>query len=189
MTDDSNRIEEEDDYKGKKVLYRHPTMDDAEDILEYTNSIIEEGKYFVTEEKLSLEEEKENLKEVIERVEENKTVFILLEVDGKVVGGASVSSKKGRMAHMGDIGMGIKKGFRGRGFGTKLLKITIEKAKEKINTKIFIADSVFGNNKRAINLYKKLGFKEIGRIEKGLRLPNDKYTDHITFVKRVSDLN
>lgn len=44
---------------------------------------------------------------------------------------------------------------------------------------------VYSTNKRAIHVYEKLGFKETGRIPKGL-FRNGKYIDQVVMVKELA---
>lgn len=44
---------------------------------------------------------------------------------------------------------------------------------------------VFADNDRALCLYKKMGFEEIGRIPRAFRLPDGSYIDEITMVKML----
>lgn len=51
----------------------------------------------------------------------------------------------------------VKEEFRGRGVGTALLKSLIEWAKEQGAQKVMV--SAYASNERAIELYKRMGFK------------------------------
>jgi ribosomal protein S18 acetylase RimI-like enzyme len=59
-------------------------------------------------------------------------------------------------AHIGSLGIGVLSPYRGHGIGEALIKIALQKAKEKGLTRIEL--TVRENNKAAIALYKKLGF-------------------------------
>jgi ribosomal protein S18 acetylase RimI-like enzyme len=59
-----------------------------------------------------------------------------------------------------ELGMAVRSEYRGRGIGTELLKTLLEQAKMKGIYKLSL--SVDPNNP-AMNLYKRFGFKEIGK--------------------------
>jgi len=48
--------------------------------------------------------------------------------------------------------------------------------------------SVFSTNERAIALYRRLGFKEVGRSPRHYKLGPDKYADNVIMVKFVKPL-
>ncbi|MFX1260155.1 MAG: GNAT family N-acetyltransferase, partial [Promethearchaeota archaeon] len=64
-------------------------------------------------------------------------------------------------AHVGILGIIVKKKYRDMGIGRELIKIAIKESK-KLNNKEKIILSCFSTNERAIYLYKKLGFKIVG---------------------------
>lgn len=103
--------------------------------------------------------------------------FVAVE-DGEIVGwcdaipGASTAGT----AHVGSLGMGVIKEYRGNGIGRQLLEATLSKAKELGLEKIEL--SVYASNESAIGLYEKLGFSEEGRKKKG-RLADGIYDDVI----------
>ncbi len=77
--------------------------------------------------------------------------------------------------------MGIEPGFYNMGIGSKLLSHFIEWAKEQEGLEK-ICLYVFSNNERAINLYKRLGFKEEGRRINQIRFKDGSYADIIFMV-------
>jgi len=123
-----------------------------------------------------MEEEASWLAEQLAALEKDERLWLVAEVDGKVVGNSSLSLRKGYSTHVGGIGIGIMKGYRDVGIGTEMLKTLIGKAREK-GLKILLID-VFATNKRAHHVYQKVGFKETGRRPK-LIYKNGKYIDEI----------
>lgn len=92
-------------------------------------------------------------------LEENPDGCFIAKHRGRVVGyvAASISAK---VAHV--ISVAVKPENRGRGIGEKLLGRLLEELKYKGITMIFLEVRV--SNKAAINLYRKLGFRESRRI-------------------------
>jgi RimJ/RimL family protein N-acetyltransferase len=85
--------------------------------------------------------------------------------------------------HVGTLGIGLRKDVRGMGIGKKLVRLCLCESKKKLELKI-VKIYVFDTNKSARLFYKRLGFKEVGKIPKGV-LHNGKYKDDIIMAKRL----
>ncbi len=90
---------------------------------------------------------------------------------GIFVGGASMKSRS-----FCNLGIHLVKDARGKGLGGKMLSYGIEWARNKKYHKICL--SVFGDNDRAIRLYKHYGFVEEGRRLEQYQL-GDHYVDEL----------
>ncbi|MDW6019313.1 GNAT family N-acetyltransferase [Vibrio plantisponsor] len=90
-------------------------------------------------------------------VPDNVFVYVAL-VDGEIVGnlGFEVCTSP-RRRHVASLGMGVKDDVQGRGVGSALLATVIDLADNWLNLKR-IELTVYSDNVRAINLYKKFGF-------------------------------
>jgi len=92
------------------------------------------------------------------------TVIVAVEND-VVLGWASLSSWSDRCAYSNtaDVAVYIKKGFRGKGIGKKLVKELIEKgSKNGLHTAIA---KICSENEVSLNMFGKLGFKHIGTMK------------------------
>ena len=87
-------------------------------------------------------------------------VMLLAKCDGKIVGCASLNRLPRRMKHRGDFAISVTKEYWNKGIGSQLLNNIIAFAKE--NNIEVIDLQVRSNNKNAIHLYEKYGFKKIG---------------------------
>ncbi|MGE8203399.1 arsinothricin resistance N-acetyltransferase ArsN1 family A [Heyndrickxia sp. NPDC080065] len=87
---------------------------------------------------------------------------IVAEYNGKVVGWASLNQYNNREVYNGvaDLSVYIKRSYRGKGFGGRLLSIIENFAKENEFHKIVL--STFPFNQLGQGLYKKNGFREVG---------------------------
>jgi ribosomal protein S18 acetylase RimI-like enzyme len=74
------------------------------------------------------------------------------------------------------LGIAIGSGYRDIGIGTEMMEVLIEESR-KAGLKLLLL-GVFETNNRARHLYEKLGFKEIGRVPKGI-FRNGRYIDEI----------
>ena len=89
------------------------------------------------------------------------------EEDGKIVGwcDAIPGDASSGTAHVGRLGMGVLKDYRGKKLGRRLLEATIEKARRIGLEKLEL--SVYSSNSPAITLYEKQGFEMEGRKKRG----------------------
>jgi len=161
---------------GRGVILREPRWEDLDDLLEFINSLVEEGADICREKVVTREEEAEWLGRLLARVEKGEVMSVVAEVDGRVVANSEVTRRGGIMNHVGGLGIGIKDGYRGIGLGSELMKTLTEESR-KAGVKVLVLD-IFDTNKVARQLYEKMGFREAGRIPKGV-LKKGKYIDVI----------
>ncbi|MEM3580581.1 MAG: GNAT family N-acetyltransferase [Candidatus Bathyarchaeia archaeon] len=167
---------------GRKVILRTLKWEDLDDLLDFINSLVEEGANILRTEKVSRDEEIEWLSGVFKRLEKGEIYCVAAEVDGHLVANSEVMKGTGYSRHVGFIGIAIKKGFRGIGIGTEMMKALEEHAR-KIGLKVLTL-AVFANNQHAINLYKKMGFIETGRVPKRF-FKDGAYIDEIIMTKML----
>ncbi|WP_375054952.1 GNAT family N-acetyltransferase [Zobellella sp. DQSA1] len=100
----------------------------------------------------------------ISNIPEHVYAYVAL-LDGEVVGnlGFEVCTNP-RRRHVGYFGMGVKDNVQGKGIGSALLTTVTELADKWLNLKR-LELTVYVDNERAINLYKKFGFEIEGESE------------------------
>ncbi|MDE1869777.1 MAG: GNAT family N-acetyltransferase [Candidatus Micrarchaeota archaeon] len=126
--------------------------------------------------KPSIKQEHEWFKNMMKLVKRGDEVSSVAIVDGKAV--ALCNIKRSSMAvsqHVGSLGIAIRDGYRREGIGKALMKDVLARSKNKFE---IITLEVFESNKHAIELYKKFGFKEFGKLPNGIKR-NGKYTDAV----------
>jgi len=171
---------------GREVILRTLRWEDLDDLLELINSLIEEGADIYYDTKKTRDEEVDWLSRAIAQLEKGNALYMVAEVEGKVIASSSVAKRRFSCeSHVGDLGILIKSGYRDIGIGTEMMKTLIDQAR-RMGLKILTL-TVFATNKRAIHVYEKVGFKETGRIPKGI-YRNGKYIDRVIMVKEVSEL-
>ena len=90
----------------------------------------------------------------------NDDIILLAKYEDKIVGCASLNRLPRRMRHRGDFAISVVKDYWNKGIGSQLLDNIVAFAREN---SIEIVDlQVRGDNKSAIHLYEKYGFKKIG---------------------------
>lgn len=173
--------------RGQKYTIRYPSKDDAVLMLDYINNLSKEKTFIRFQgEQVSLEEETKYLEDELEKIHDHKSIILLIESDGVIYGIADINLKDKSSRHEGVFGISLHKEFRGQGIGKILLRLTIDEAVKNIPDLKLITLGVFGNNKLAVDMYKKEGFTEYGRLPRGA-IHRDKYVDHIYMYKRVRD--
>lgn len=84
----------------------------------------------------------------------------------------------GRCKHIANASYVVKKSCRGKRVGEHLILHSMETAK-KINFRILQFNAVTAINTKALQLYKKLGFIQLGRIPGGFLTKDNEYIDII----------
>lgn len=165
--------------KNGKILHiRRAEKRDAQEILDYLNTIGgETDNLTFGPGELQLTLEQEEL--YIENTNSAPTSVCLVGVaDDKIVcvGGLAGESKP-RLMHQATLGITVLKEFWGLGVGSHMMDALIQFAKDNELIEI-VHLSVRADNLRAIALYERLGFREIGRYPKFKKI-GDVYYDQI----------
>ena len=131
---------------------------------------------------ISRSEQKEFLARRLSSVENGRIIQLVAEEDGKIVGNADVTKLSGRESHVGKLGVVVRSGYRRIGIATKLIETLILQAEMQGLKMILLA--VYENNLPALTLYRKLGFKEVGRTPKGVYWKG-KYIDDVRMAREI----
>ena len=150
---------------GNKILLRHVKKSDIIGIWNNFNDVIEEGIYlpviFPVKSQFEKQSWFDNLKKTHEIciVAENQDLEYPI---NNIVGQCEITNIDWDAAsHVGNLGIIVNKKYRDMGIGKKLINAVIKESKKLYNKEKLIL-SCFSNNKRALNLYKKIGFNIIG---------------------------
>ncbi len=170
-----------DDGMQEKVVVRDVLWEDfgllAKNFLSYYDEMKENPDLgiLVGGKKPKMTEEIDWFSAFYKRLLEGDAVASVAEVGGKVVGMCDINRTVLRedVKHRGLLGIAILKEYRGRGIGTMLVTSCIKKAKGKFE---IIMLSAFENNRPAMRLYEKCGFKEYGVGKKFIKR-NEHYID------------
>lgn len=168
----------------KTMILRYPKLSDAQDLMNLINSLVKERADIAKSKPVTIQEEKLWLKNSITSIKNKEKIIILAEMDGICVGSCEVTKDTYDVSrHVGTLGIGIIKQARGVGIGTTLIKTTLDEVKKKLGLEL-VKLYVFDSNGIGKSIYAELGFKEIGRIPKGV-YHNKKYKDDIIMIKRL----
>lgn len=168
----------------KTVIFRHPNPSDAKDLMDLINSLVKERADIAKITKMTLKKEKLWLGQTLEAIKKKEKIMIVVQLDRVCVGSCEITKDQYDVSrHVGTLGIGLKKQARGIGIGTNLIQLCLKEAKKKLGIKL-VKLYVFDTNNVGKNLYEEIGFKEIGRIPKGV-LHNGKYKDDIIMAKKL----
>ncbi|MEM2050752.1 MAG: GNAT family N-acetyltransferase [Thermoproteota archaeon] len=159
---------------GRRLVLRSPRWEDLNDLLELINSLVEEEADIIVNRKVTREEEAEWLAKFLTNIEKGRTIGVVAEVDGKVVGNSEVTRGAGDQSHVGFLGIIISGGYRDLGIGTRMLETLVEESR-RAGLRLLVLD-VYASNARARHVYSKLGFMEAGTIP-GMAFKKEGYVD------------
>lgn len=159
-------------------VIRKYSIYDLEEMTKIWNLVVMEGKYFPQENRLSIKEADAFFAE--------QTFTGIAEVDGVIVGLYILHPNNiGRCGHIANASYAVKADQRGKHIGENLVMHSLEMAIES-GFRIMQFNAVVANNKGAISLYKKLGFKELGTIPGGFKMDDGTFVDIIPFYLELS---
>jgi len=152
----------------KKIAIRaikQADLRNAKKFQDFINSFVLEDAKLSMNKEIDLNGEKAFLKGVLSSVKNKTHAYLVAESDSKIVGTASIEQKKWRLNHIGSFGIVIKDEYRGIGLGKFMTQEVIKVARKELKpAPKIIKLEVYVNNKPAIALYKKMGFKIVGKI-------------------------
>ena len=130
--------------------------------------------------KPTLKEEVAWFKEMYVQVLDGNSIVQVAEADGAAVGLCSIKRQRpgSELDHTGVLGIAIKKAYRGRGIGRALMESTLKRCKGTFEQVIL---EVFDSNPRALSLYRKMGFKEYGKMPKAIKRGEDYITLNLMY--------
>lgn len=150
------------------MIIQQATTEFAESYCKAVDTVARERKYLGSTSGFPLERTIEFVKFIVSN---NLSQYFAIE-NGEVVGWCDILPKSYEgLTHVGVLGMGILKTYRGKGLGTQLLEKAVEHAKLNGIEKVEL--DVYESNLGAIALYEKLGFTMEGNRIRGRKLDGE----------------
>lgn len=159
---------------GKTAIFKSPSIDDAEQMLNYIKTASGETDFltrYPEEWTTTVEQEKK----WIQSSHDDEDMFTFAcYIEDKVVGNCEIKFNKGiKTSHRGLIGIAILKEYWNLGIGSAMFEELIQAAKER---GISIMELEFiESNDRARHLYEKFDFKVVSEKPNAFRLKNGTY--------------
>ncbi|MBI4974025.1 GNAT family N-acetyltransferase [Candidatus Roizmanbacteria bacterium] len=165
--------------EGKPYVIRNLEAGDTEAMMRYINKLSLEQTYILRQgEQSTYEEEKKFVDDQLKQMKDGKALYLVIESENCIIGATQINLKEKVHSHVGHLGISLALSYRDQGLGAKLLGVVIERSKIELPSMKIIDLSVFAINDRAKHLYEKFGFKEFGRLPKGVFYKGE-YVDHI----------
>ncbi len=167
--------------KDNRVLdIEEANPDDAEAIVKYLNTVGKESTFLILDEEgfgMTVEQEKEYLTKIQSSF--NNTLFVG-KVDEKIVsvGGVNGSPKK-RVSHNVGLGISVLKEFWNLGVGNHMMNHIVNYCRLTKGIENIMLE-VRADNKYAIQLYEKMGFKKIGTAHRKFKVEGQ-YFDELIY--------
>ena len=144
-------------------MVRKAVKSDIQELKEiYNHAILHTVATFDTE----IKDDENRLQWFLEHEKEPYVIFVE-EQNGQVCGYASLSQYRDRKAfeHTVEISIYIKEEYRGTGIGKRLMKYTLDFAKQHPDIWVVIS-LITGENKTSIYLHEYFGFTFCGQLKK-----------------------
>ena len=143
-------------------------------------SVARERKYLATLTGFGLEA----TKKLVKMIEENDYAQFYALSGERVIGWCDIvpRSQEG-FKHIGALGMGVLKSYRGKGLGKALMAEALRHAK-KVNSLEIVELDVFESNSNAFKLYESFGFLVEGRKINGRKI-DGVYDNVIIMAKKL----
>lgn len=168
---------------GKKIEIFKPSMDRLDELLIFVNRLVKEDSYLnLTGKTKTKAQEEKWLEDTIASDKAGRTITFWAVCGGKIVGSVDVRRGYERDYHVGTIGLMVDQDFRRDGIGRFLLEYIVGQA-QKMGIRI-VTLTAFADNDKALNLYKKTGFEEWGRLPEGL-YRKGKYSDLVKMYRKI----
>lgn len=151
-----------------ETIFRVAEEVDAKAIIGLLNEVAKDTPYLTLDPKGTRISIKDQVDLIKQYEESDNSIMMLAESDDQIVGMATVYAiDNNRQSHVGEIGVSIVEEYWGYGIGSILTEELIEFARHS-DLKVLTLE-VVTENKRAIQLYEKYGFKIVGTLTKRLR--------------------
>ena len=114
-------------------------------------------------------------KAFIQRAKESGgSVMYVGKINGEIVALGSITAyDKPRICHRGELGLTVRQSYWNQGIATKMMQALMAFAKKSVSCEI-VELEVRSDNKAAIHLYEKFGFRTIGVYGKFIKI-GDQY--------------
>ena len=169
---------------GKKATFRSPRKEDAAELLAYLRQTADETDFLLRypEEITMTVEQEETFIERINQSENNYMIICL--VDGKHAGNCSLQlNVKRKVRHRGEVAIALVKECWGMGIGTLMFEEMIRIAREHGKTQLELG--MVDGNERGLALYRKMGFREYGRLPNAFQQKDGTMRDEVLMVREL----
>ena len=183
---------------GRTVIIRNARPEDSADLIEYLKITSGETPYLIREpEEITITKDQEELfiQNIIDAerelmlvahiIDAERELMLVAHIDGKHVGNCSLMSiaPYKRYSHRCDVAIALYKEYCGCGIGKVMLQAVLDAAKSVGYEQAEL--EVVAENKNAIAMYEKLGFKKYGTFPNNMKYSDGTYVDAYWMRKKL----
>ncbi len=156
-------------YEKDEIVYREAIPSDAEALLLHLSQVGGESD-FLTYGKEGFGTSHEREARFISRFQKNTDEIMLVAMHGDTVVANGVIEREriSRLSHRARLTLTVLRDFSHRGIGSHVIEALIDFARKSGAEVVYLECHV--DNERAISLYKKFGFVEVGRMNKYFKI-------------------
>ena len=173
------------DKLGRTVTFRNARPEDAADLVEYLKVTSAETPYLIREpdEITITKENEENF--IRAKIDSERELMLIALIDGKHIGNCSLMSiaPYRRYRHRCEVAIAFYKEYCGCGIGSKMLQTVLDVAKDAGYEQAEL--EVMAENKNAIAMYEKLGFKKTVAFPDNMKYADGTYMDAYWMMKKL----
>ena len=173
------------DKLGRTVILRNARPEDSAALIGYLKTTSAETPYLIREpEEITITEEQEN-QFIQAKIDAERELMLVAFIDGKHIGNCSLMSiaPYKRYSHRCDVAIALYKEFCGCGIGKAMLQTVLDVAKNIGYEQAEL--EVMAENKDAIAMYEKLGFKRFGTFPDNMKYAEGSYMDAYWMMKKL----
>lgn len=171
--------------KGRPFTIRYPGLSDAKNLCDYANVLSQERTFLRLQgEHIMLDAEEKWLSGILEKIEQHKSIMFVVYSNETLIGNATLFMEDAINSHVGAIGITLAKDVRGEGIGTVLMDTILKEAQKQLPQLELVRLTLYATNTIALNMYKKYGFVEYGKLPRGIKRGSE-YTDYLYMYKRL----
>ena len=170
---------------GQTVILRSPDMFDAEQLLEHMKKTSAET-YFMSRYPEEITVSVESQSRFLQMIENDSDNFMLAAyIDGRMIGNAAVTRVRDNIKyrHRANFGISLQEEVCSLGLGTIMMQEILEIVKHTAFEQLEL--TVFADNVRAIRLYEKVGFEQVGIMPRAYKLKDGSYHDEVQMVYKI----
>lgn len=173
------------DKLGRTVVLRNAKPEDSAELIKYLKATSAETSYLIREpDEITINEEDE--KQFINaKIAAERELMLVAFIDGKHIGNCSLMSiaPYRRYSHRCDVAIALYKEYCGCGIGKAMLETILDVAKSVGYEQAEL--EVMAENKNAIVMYEKLGFKKFGTFPDNMKYDDGSYMDAYWMMKKI----
>ncbi len=152
--------------------------------MNFINAFVDERRSgLLISKKTNIREEKAWLRARLSEIKAKRTVMLLVESDGRVLGNSDVTRRIWKESHRGVFGIALSKEIQGKGIGEQLIKKVIGLAKQRMRGLERIELQVIDYNDRAKGLYRKMGFVKVAHMPSAIKEDSEYFDEDWMILK------